>query len=71
MSKVDRENQNTEWKENWQEKYLEWICGMANCDGGTIYLGYNDNGEPKGISEENIKNKISRRNRWSPDYTGG
>ena len=54
MAKIERESQNTEWKESWQDKYLEWICGMANCEGGTIYLGYDDKGTPKGISRENI-----------------
>lgn len=26
----DKEKQNIEWKENWKEEYLKWICGFAN-----------------------------------------
>ena len=33
------ENQNVEYKESWQDKYLEWICGCANAKGGTLYIG--------------------------------
>ena len=33
------ENQNVEYKESWQDKYLEWICGYANAKGGTLYIG--------------------------------
>ncbi len=32
------ENQNTEWKEQWQDEYLKWICGFANAQGGTINM---------------------------------
>ena len=35
----DNENQVIEWKESWQDKYLEWICGYANAQGGTLYQG--------------------------------
>ena len=27
------ESQNTEYKESWNDKYLEWICGFANAQG--------------------------------------
>lgn len=30
------ESQNTEYKESWNDKYLEWICGFANAQGGKI-----------------------------------
>ena len=29
------ENQNVEFKENWRDEYLKWICGFANAQGGT------------------------------------
>jgi len=32
------ESQNIEWKENWNDSYLEWICGFANAQGGNIYI---------------------------------
>ena len=47
------ESQNIEWKESWQDKYLKWVCGFANAQGGTIFIGKNDNGEVVGV--ENYK----------------
>lgn len=57
------ENQNIEYKENWDDSYLEWICGFANAEGGTLYIGVKDNGEIIGISNakklsEDIPNKV-------------
>jgi ATP-dependent DNA helicase RecG len=45
------ESQNIEWKESWRDDYLKWICGFANAQGGKIYIGINDKGEVKGLSE--------------------
>lgn len=58
-----QEHQNIEWKENWRDEYLKWICGFANAQGGTIYIGKNDNGEVVGIDNakkllEDIPNKV-------------
>ena len=36
------ESQNIEYKESWNDKYLQWICGFANAQGGRIYIGVND-----------------------------
>lgn len=57
------ESQNTEYKESWNDKYLEWICGFANAQGGKIFLGVNDAHEVVGIQDskrlmEDIPNKI-------------
>jgi ATP-dependent DNA helicase RecG len=27
-----QENQNIEYKENWRDGYLKWICGFANAN---------------------------------------
>lgn len=59
---MNSENQNTEWKSEWQDKYLEWVCGFANAQGGEILLGKNDNAEITGIKNarkllEDIPNK--------------
>ena len=43
------ENQNIEWKESWHDDYLKWICGFANAQGGTIYIGKNDDGVVLGV----------------------
>ncbi len=58
-----QEQQNIEWKESWRDEYLKWICGFANAQGGTIYIGMNDKGEVVGITDakklmEDLPNKI-------------
>ena len=37
------EKQNVEFKESWRDEYLKWICGFANAQGGTLYIGVKDN----------------------------
>jgi len=59
----NNESQNVEFKENWHDKYLEWVCGFANAHGGNIYIGVDDNGNVAGLSDtkkllEDIPNKI-------------
>ena len=58
-----KEHQNIEYKQNWRDEYLKWICGFANADGGTLFIGINDNGHIVGISQadkllEDIPNKV-------------
>lgn len=36
------ESQNIEYKESWRDEYLKWVCGFANAQGGTIYIGIDD-----------------------------
>lgn len=43
------ESQHIEWKESWRNEYLKWVCGFANAQGGTLYVGVDDNGAIKGI----------------------
>ncbi len=57
------EQQNIEWKAKWDDKYLEWICGFANAQGGKIYIGCDDNGQVIGVVNsakllEDIPNKV-------------
>ncbi len=57
------ENQNIEYKESWRTEYLRWVCGFANAQGGTIYVGMNDKGEVVGLPDvaklmEDIPNQI-------------
>ena len=56
------ENQNIEYKQNWRDEYIKWICGFANATGGKIYIGIDDKGNVTGIDEpkkllEEIPNK--------------
>ena len=57
------ENQNIEYKESWRDEYLKWVCGFANAQGGTIYIGVRDDGAVVGLADgkrllEDIPNKI-------------
>ena len=57
------EKHNVEWKEVWKDEYLNWICGFANAQGGTIYIGIDDSGNIRGLENskkllEDIPNKI-------------
>lgn len=57
------EQQNIEYKSSWHDDYLKWICGFANAQGGTIFIGKDNSGkiidlpDYKGLMEE-IPNKI-------------
>lgn len=50
------ESQNIEYKEIWKDEYLKWLCGFANAQGGTLFVGIDDNGNVVGI--KNIKNYL-------------
>lgn len=43
------ESQNIEYKSNWRDEYLKWVCGFANANGGKLYIGIDDKGEVTGI----------------------
>lgn len=58
-----KECQNIEFKETWNDEYLKWICGFANAQGGTLFVGIRDDGPACGISNikklmEDIPNKV-------------
>lgn len=57
------ESQNIEYKSTWRDEYLKWICGFANANGGTIFIGKDDNGKVVGVDDakkllEEIPNKV-------------
>lgn len=43
------ESHNIEYKESWRDEYLKWVCGFANAQGGTIYIGVRDDGRVVGV----------------------
>lgn len=45
------EKQNVEWKLIWKDEFLQWICGFANANGGTLYIGVDDDGNIVGIKQ--------------------
>lgn len=57
------ESQNIEYKQVWKDDYLKWICGFANAQGGTIFIGIDDNGNVCDLKDakrlmEDIPNKV-------------
>lgn len=57
------EQQNIEYKQSWHDDYLKWVCGFANAQGGTIYIGRDDNGNVVNVDDykklmDEIPNKI-------------
>lgn len=57
------ETQNIEYKSTWRDEYLKWICGFANANGGSIFIGKDDDGKVIGVAEakrllEEIPNKV-------------
>lgn len=64
FSQSSQEPQSIEWKWSWQDEYLKWLCGYANTDGGSIYIGVNDDGYIVGVKDskhllEGLPNKIN------------
>lgn len=58
-----KENQNIEWKASWRDEYIKWICGFANAQGGTLFIGKNNKGVVTGVANakkllEDIPNKV-------------
>jgi ATP-dependent DNA helicase RecG len=57
------ESQNIEYKSSWRDEYLKWICGFANANGGSIFIGKGDAGNVVGVTDakkllEEIPNKV-------------
>jgi ATP-dependent DNA helicase RecG len=57
------ESQTTEFKPNWRDEYLKSISAFANTDGGKLFIGFDDRGNPIGVKNskkllEDIPNKI-------------
>ncbi len=45
------EHQNIEFKQNWHDDYLKWVCGFANAQGGVIFIGKDDNGNVVNVAD--------------------
>ena len=57
------ETHNVEFKQSWQEDNLKVVCGFANAEGGTLFIGRDDAGHVIGLNNakrqlEDIPNKI-------------
>lgn len=61
-----KEDQHTEFKRLWKDEYLRELCAFANADGGTLYVGVEDDGTIVGVKNvsfllENLPNKIKNK----------
>ena len=43
------ESQIIEYKQSWRDEFLKEICGFANAQGGTLYIGVDDKGNAVGL----------------------
>ncbi|MCD6318341.1 putative DNA binding domain-containing protein, partial [Candidatus Aerophobetes bacterium] len=60
------ETQNIEFKSNWRNEYLKVISAFANMDGGILFIGLDDKGNPVGVESaqkllEDIPNKVRNK----------
>ena len=58
-----RESQGIEFKRLWKDDFFRELCAFANCQGGTLYIGVEDDGTVCGVGNaeyllENLPNKI-------------
>jgi ATP-dependent DNA helicase RecG len=53
----NKESQNIEFKVNWRDDYLKWVCAFANTDGGKLIIGVDNKGISVGVknSEKLLK----------------
>jgi len=61
-----------EYKRQWDDEWLKWICGFANSDGGTLYIGITDKEHIYGVENskklmEDVPNKIVSKLGIYPD----
>lgn len=66
------ESQTVEYKQQWDDKYLAYISGFANAQGGTLFVGINDVGDIVGVNNakyllENLPNKAIQATGMIPD----
>ena len=62
----DKEAQETEFKSDWRDEHLKVVSAFANSNGGVLFIGLNDKGQPVGLKNvnkllEDIPNKIRNR----------
>ena len=66
------ESQTVEFKQIWKDEYLKTICAFANSEGGSLYIGLDDNAVVLGLEDienliEILPNKINNRLGWIVD----
>ncbi|MDD5704166.1 MAG: ATP-binding protein [Dehalococcoidales bacterium] len=53
--KHEAENHTREFKQSWHDEYLKTIAAFANTEGGIVYIGRDDGGEPIGLEKSDTK----------------
>lgn len=58
-----KEDQHTEFKRNWRDDFLKELAAFANSQGGTLYIGVDDDGTIAGVKDaksllQDLPNKI-------------
>ena len=48
--KAMKEDQHTEFKRLWKDEYIQYVSGFANAQGGTLYIGVDDDGSVCGVA---------------------
>ena len=48
---MQTENKTTELKREYVDDIKNTVVAFANCDGGTIYIGINDDGSIRGVDD--------------------
>lgn len=69
MTKIkSRESQNVEYKSNWHDEYLKWICGFANAQGAVMYFGVDNASRPRNLNIANAFFKAGFIDTWGRGY---
>lgn len=60
-----------EWKWSWRDEYMKWMSAFARTNGGTLYIGVNDDGYVVGLKDwrklqEDLPNKFRDKLHISP-----
>ncbi|MBQ3999183.1 MAG: putative DNA binding domain-containing protein [Paludibacteraceae bacterium] len=62
---LPKESQVVEYKRKWRDDFLKELCAFANSQGGTLYIGVEDDGSICGIGESEIIRVPSAKQRLS------
>ncbi|TWF40705.1 putative DNA-binding protein [Chitinophaga polysaccharea] len=58
-----QEQQNIAYKQSWRDEHPKWVCGLANAQGGKLFIGVDDREMVVGLDEykklmDDIPNKV-------------
>ena len=53
-----KEHQHIEWKREWDDEHLKWLCAFANADGGSLSIGVDDEGKEMELSADPLLGEL-------------